>query len=155
MSQTLSSHWRPSAPLFAAGAVSIIAGGLAAAVAGPTGWERGSWVAAFLVLVTGVAQIGIGVAQVELTAIPPTARAVAVASVLWNAGCLTVIAGTLVSNPVAVATGSAPLVATLGMSVVAVRAAVTHQRLAVAYRALIIVLLVSIPIGVGLSWARR
>jgi hypothetical protein len=153
--QAPSSRWRPSAPLLAAGAVSIIAGGLAAAVTGPTGWEHGSWVAAFLVLVAGVAQIGLAVAQVELTAIPATARVAAVECALWNAGCLTVIAGTLVSNPVAVAIGSAALVATLAMSSLAVRAPVRHPRLTLAYRTLIIVLLASIPVGVALAWMRR
>jgi hypothetical protein len=150
-----SSRWRPSTPLLAAGAVSIIAGGLAAAVTGPTGWEHGSWVAAFLVLVAGVAQISLAVAPVELTTTPATARVAAVECALWNAGCLTVIAGTLVSNPVAVTIGSAPLVATLAISFLAVHVPVGHPRLAFAYRALIIVLLASIPVGVALAWIRR
>lgn len=150
-----SSQWRASAPLLAAGAVSIIAGGIAAAVTGPTGWEHGSWVAAFLVLVGGVAQIGLAVGQAGLAAGPLRSRGVLVECVLWNAGCLTVIAGTLVSSPVAVAIGSAPLVATLAMSSQAVRRPVGHPRLTLASRILVVVLLASIPVGVALAWMRR
>ena len=53
-------HWRRSLPLFTAGGASVVAGGMAAAVTGPMQWGHGSWVAAFLVLVAGAAQIGIG-----------------------------------------------------------------------------------------------
>ncbi len=150
-----SSQWRASAPLLATGAVSIIAGGLAAAVTGPTGWEHGSWVAAFLVLVAGVAQVGLAVGQAVLAARPATPRAVVVECVLWNAGCLTVIAGTLLSRPVAAAIGSAPLVATLAMSLRTVRDPVSHPRLTLAYRTLIVMLLASIPVGVALAWMRH
>jgi hypothetical protein len=145
-----SSRWRASVPLIAAGAVSIIAGGLAAAVTGPTGWEHGSWVAAYLVLVAGVAQVGLAVGQAGLVARHVTSRAVVVECVLWNAGCVTVIAGTLLSLPVAVAIGSAPLVATLAMSSLTVRDPVSHPRLTLAYGLLGVVLLASIPVGVAL-----
>ena len=148
------SRRRVVTPLMAAGAVSIIAGGLAAAVTGPTGWDDGSWVAAYLVLVAGVSQIGLAVGQAELAARPLTPRAVGVELVLWNAGCLAVIAGTLLSLPVAVAIGSAPLVATLAMSSHNVRHPVRHARLALVYRTLVAVLLASIPVGVALAWIR-
>ena len=150
-----SSRWRASAPLMVAGAVSIVAGGLAAAVTGPTGWEHGSWVAAYLVLVAGVAQVGLAVGQAGLAARPVTSRTVVVECVLWNTGCVTVIAGTLLSLPVAVAIGSVPLVATLAISSLAVRDPVSHRRLMLAYRALVVVLLASIPVGVALVWMRR
>jgi hypothetical protein len=40
------------------------------------------------------------------------------------------------------------------MALVAVRGAAGHPALVTAYRALVGVLLVSIPIGIGLAWAR-
>lgn len=49
------------------GGVSIILGGLAAAATSPLGWEHGSWAAAYLVLVTGAAQLLLGVGQDHFT----------------------------------------------------------------------------------------
>jgi hypothetical protein len=149
------SPWRPSVPLFVAGGVSIIAGGLTAAVTGPTGWERGSWVAAFLVLVAGAGQIGIGVGQSQLTSTPLSVRSGAGACVLWNSGCALVIAGTLLSSPVAVTLGGAPLVAVLVMAATSVRGGARRSHLALAYRAFLIILLVSVPVGLALAWARN
>ncbi len=150
-----SQPWRPSIPLLAAGSVAIIAGGLAAAVTGPTEWDHGSWVAAFLVLVTGVAQIGLGTGQAQLAPVTPGIGFAAVECALWNAGCLAVIVGTLLSAPIAVSIGSALLVAALGMSTFAVRGTGGRRLLLVLYRALLIVLLVSIPIGTTLAWTRH
>lgn len=39
-------RWSVNLPLLIAGGVSIIAGGLIAAVTGPADWEHGAWVAA-------------------------------------------------------------------------------------------------------------
>lgn len=148
------SRWRPSVPLLAAGGVSVVVGGLIAAVTGPTGWEQGSWVAAFVVLVAGVAQVGLGVGQAQFTAASRSVGFAAAECVLWNAGCLLVVTGTLLSSPVVVSVGAAPLVAVLAMSTVAVRGRARQSRLALAYRALLIVLLVSVPVGIALAWAR-
>ena len=41
----------------------VVAGGLVAAVTGPLRLEHGSWAAAYLVLVGGVAQGALGIAQ--------------------------------------------------------------------------------------------
>lgn len=146
-------RWRPGLPLLVAGGVSIVAGGLAAAVTGPTGWEHGSWVAAFLVLVAGVAQVGLAAGQAELAAAPAAGSTAAGRCAAWNAGCLLVIAGTLLSAPVAVAVGSVALLAVLAMSAVAVRAPARRPRLATAYRALLVGLGISVGIGVALAFA--
>ena len=141
-------------PLFVAGGVAIIAGGLTAAVTGPTGWERGSWVAAFLVLVAGVAQIGLGVGSALLTAQQTSARLAGAECVLWSIGCAVVIAGTLASSPVAVTVGSVPLFAVLAMSIASSGSA-QRSHFALAYRALLTVLLVSLPVGIALAWLRQ
>ena len=49
--------------LLVAGAASIVLGGLVAAVTGPLELEHGSWAAAYLVLVSGVAQWVMGEAR--------------------------------------------------------------------------------------------
>ncbi len=150
----VTSRWRSSVPLFVAGGVSIIAGGLTAAVTGPTGWERGSWVAAFLVLVAGVAQIGLGTGQAQLVAKPMSVRVAGAQCVLWNTGCVVVISGTLLSSPVAVTVGSMPLLAVLAMSF-ASRGYRPQSHFALGYRALLALLLVSLPVGIALAWLRR
>ena len=57
-------------PFAVISSIGIIGGGIAAAVTGPTDWKRGSWVAAFLVLVVGVGQIGIASGQALLACGP-------------------------------------------------------------------------------------
>jgi hypothetical protein len=142
--------------MFAAGGVSIVAGGLVASVAGPTNWEHGSWVAAFLVLVAGVAQVGVGAAQAQLVPVAPTVGFAAVECVLWNVGCMTIVAGTLLSSPVAVSFGGTLLVAALGMSAFALRGSgIQPRQFLLPYRVLLLVLLTSTPIGIALAWTRH
>lgn len=142
--------------LFAAGGVSIIVGGLVAAVTAAADWDHGSWVAAFLVLVAGVAPIGVGAGQARLARTAVSGAFAGAQCVAWMAACAVIIAGTLLSSPVTVSIGSAALLAALGMSLFAVRGAGGQRRLLrLAYRSLVIVLLVSVPIGVTLSWMRH
>jgi hypothetical protein len=143
--------------LFTAGGASVVAGGMASAVAGPTHWSHGSWVAAFLVLVAGVAQFAIGAGQAHLAQRPPSIRFVRAQCLTWNTGCALVIAGTLVSSPVTVSAGSAPMVAAIVMAVVALRGGPRGQRSAdlLGYRLLLLVVLASTPIGIALAWARH
>ena len=142
--------------MFVAGGISVVAGGFVAAVTGPTEWEHGSWVSAFLVLVGGVAQIGIAAGQAHLVDTSMTRRFGSVQCILWNTACAIVVAGTLLSSPATVSIGSALLMAALGMSVYAIsRSSGRHPQLLVLYRALLTVLLVSIPIGITLSWTRH
>jgi hypothetical protein len=149
-------RWMRSLPLLSAGAVSVVAGGMAAAVTGPLQWSHGSWVAAFLVLVAGVTQLGIGAGQAQLSATSPTVAFVAAQCGLWNVGCATVITGTLLSSPLAVAAGSAPLMAVFVMSVAALKGQSGSPRsvVLVGYRLLLLVVLASVPIGIALAFAR-
>ena len=147
-------RWYPVMAMLVAGGGSIVAGGLAAAVAGPTKWMDGSWVAAFLVLVAGVAQIGLAAGQALLSQLS-SRRASTVKAVLWNIGCLAVIIGTLTEKPLVVSLGSVPLFVVLVMSLVASRGATGWPMAALLYRALLAVLAVSIPIGIALAWIRH
>src|SRR5699024_512654 len=82
----------------------VITGGLVAAVTGPLGLAHGSWSAAFQVLVGGVMQGALGVAQ-HLLAARIGGRILLVQLLSWNAGCLAVIVGTLLAAPLLVDRG--------------------------------------------------
>lgn len=71
----------------------------------------------------------------------------------WNLGSLLVIGGTLVTTPLLVDLGSVLLVVAL---VLALRARVARvpAAAALAYRAMLLVLAVSIPVGIVLSHLR-
>lgn len=136
--------------LTALGALGVVAGGLVAAVTGPMDWTKGSWAAAYLVLVVGVAQYVMG----RLRAADVTGdRAGWVQLAGWNLGSALVIGGTLVTTPLLVDGGSVLLVVAL---VLALRARVARvpAAAALAYRALLLVLAISIPVGMVLSHLR-
>lgn len=147
----------PGGALIAMGAGAVVLGGLVAAVTGPFGWEHGSWAAAYLVLVVGVAQYAMGRMR---PARPRPDRAGWAQVGAWNLGSLLVIGGTLVTTPLLVDLGSGLLVLAL---VLALRAAWPGQGarrvrssalVGHAYRAMLLVLAVSIPVGMLLSHLR-
>ncbi len=146
---------RSAMPFVVLGAVSVIAGGLVAAVSAPAGWEHGSWAAAYLVLVTGVAQIGLGAAQAALVAAPPWRRGRAVELLGWNLGSALVIVGTLVTSPPVVMVGAVLLVVALATFAASIRGETVGPRwVRTVLLLLVLVLLVSIPVGVVLSVLR-
>lgn len=152
---------RPEAALVVVGAGCVILGGLVAAVTGPLGLEQGSWLAAYLVLVGGVAQVAIGLAPLWLTVRPPTPRLGWSTLASWDLGSALVIAGTLAGLPLVVDGGSVLLVIGLATALYAVRRGAQHpspegsaRHLGWAYHGLLLVLLVSIPIGVVLAHVR-
>ncbi len=105
-------------PFAIASAASIIAGGLIAAMAGPFGWQHGSWAAAYLVLVGGVAQSVLIVGMLALTPERPTRSgrersAVWPYCALWNVATILVIGGTLMGSFALVLLGSLGLIAVL------------------------------------------
>lgn len=141
----------PAGILTLVGASSVIAGGVVAAVTGPFDLEKGSWLAAYLVLVSGVAQFAIGQAPAPLGARSSGWSLVA----SWNLGNAAVILGTLAGLPLLVDLGSLLLVIGLGIAAYAVRGSGSGGVLGWAYRALLVVLIVSIPIGIVLSHLRN
>lgn len=146
---------RYAATFFIVGAGSVIAGGLVAAASGPLALASGSWVAAYLVLVCGVAQCAFGVAQREFARHPLTALVFWVELLCWNVGSAAVIAGTLIRQPIVVDIGGGLLVIALVLLMRAVTPSPTGRRaLLWIYRALIVALLVSIPIGLTLAVIR-
>lgn len=144
-----------AASFFTVGGCCIVAGGLVAAITGPLALTSGSWVAAYLVLVCGVAQCAFGIAQRAFARHPLSAGTFWVELACWNIGSGAVIAGTLVRESIVVDIGGALLVVALVLLMRAVSPSPTPRRaLLWIYRVLIIVLLVSIPIGLTLATIR-
>ena len=136
----------------------IVAGGLVAAVTAPTGFPAGSWVAAYLVLVAGVAQIGLGTGQSLFAVRVPSPPVVVLSSrpLAWNVGSAAVITGTLIGSLLVVGVGGLGLAVALGLFLYAVRRSRRGRRWQLMlYRALIALLAVSIPVGLFLSVLRH
>lgn len=141
------SRWAPS---FLIGAVSIVGGGLVAAIAATDPSESGIWASAYLVLVAGVAQIALGLGQAWLAERPPSPEAVMSELALYNLGNAAVIGDTLVDRTWLVDLGGVLLIAALAMYLWASRRARGGSVL-LAYRLLIAFVLVSIPVGLVLA----
>ena len=148
---------RRAAPATVLGVGCVVAGGLTAAVTATSPTEHGTWAAAYLVLVAGVAQVGLFVGQSMLTAQAPPARTRLAGLLLWNAGNAAVLTGTLTATTWLVDVGGVLLVVALALVVFAVRGHPARdggRRQALvrrAFRLLVLVLLVSIPIGLWLA----
>lgn len=145
----------------AVGSFCIVVGGLVAAVTGPTGFEDGSWVAAYLVLVGGVAQITLGVGQQLVGASAPRPGVLWTELVGWNVGMVATVGGTLASEPLLTTVGGiATAVALVSFLTVRTgRPSKTRIRQAdvvnIGYRGMAAFVLVSIPVGVSLAWFRH
>lgn len=141
--------------MFAAfGTGSIIAGGLVAAANSAAPFPHGSWLAAYLVLVCGVAQVVLGVGALPLLASPADARARWSQLALWNTGNLAVAAGVLLTASALVAVGSAGLIVALASCAIVVgRGRRDARRWVLAYHALVLALAVSVGVGCVLASA--
>ena len=148
----------PSWALILLGYASIVTGGMVAAVTGPLGLERGSWVAAYLVLVGGVAQLALGWVPGELGQATAGRNAWLLVGA-WNLGNVLVITGTLTTAPLGVDVGSVLLVVALLLAIRALLRAgsaraeqrVRRRLLGRVYLGLLVLLTVSIPVGIVLA----
>ncbi len=129
----------------------VVAGGLVAAVTSPLQLAHGSWLAAYLVLVVGVGQCAM--AAVRLVA-PGDHQRGWYQAVSWNAGNTLVVLGTLVGSPWVVDGGGLLCVVALAVALVHARR-LARARWVWPYRAVLLILLVSIPIGLVLSHGRH
>ncbi|MEO7979862.1 MAG: hypothetical protein ABI807_03025 [Sporichthyaceae bacterium] len=142
-------------PFVAVGAACIVAGGLVAAVTAPAPSEHGTWAAAYLVLVAGVAQVVLGVGQALLAPRPPAQRMVAAQVIAWNISNAAVLAGTVAGDTAFVDAGGVLLVVVLVLMLRGARGGgATPRWLLAAFRLLAVVLLVSIPVGLVLARTR-
>lgn len=157
----------PATVLTVIGWCCVVLGGLVAAVTGPLGLTDGSWLAAYLVLVGGVAQVAMGAARTWCRQDAQRSSWAWTQIGTWNLGNVAVIGGTVVGEPVAVDLGSMLLFVALAIALHAARPSALFAgdaRAAVAlaprpvlwgYRALLVVLLVSIPVGMVLAHVRH
>lgn len=133
----------------------VITGGLTAAVTGPLGLEHGSWSAAFQVLVGGVMQGMLGVAQHRLAPRPPSQSMLLAQLLTWNLGSLAVIGGTVAAAPLLVDAGGAMLVVTMVLMLRTVgRTARGPRWLLWLFRAGLVLTALSIPVGLVLAHLR-
>lgn len=149
--------------LLLTGGASIVLGGLVAAVTGPLDLRHGSWTAAYLVLVSGVAQWAMGQARSWRAGSPSENWWGWPQFGLWNLGNVAVIAGTFTGSPWLVGLGSVLLFGAIVVALLAEwrpRGPHTGERpgsspLPWAYTAMLLVLAVSIPVGMTLSVLRN
>jgi hypothetical protein len=147
---------RAARPFLVVGSASIVAGGIVAAVTRPTGFELGSWAAAYLVLVGGVAQIALGVGQAWLAHETPGGSRTRWELVAWNGSLALTLLGSLLPAPLLTTLGAVALVAALWLFFVGVRAeGGASNAFRVLYRSVIVVVLVGTPVGIALSWIRH
>jgi hypothetical protein len=110
---------------------------------------------AFFVLVCGVAQIALGLGQSLLATTVPARRTIVTELVAFNAGCALVLAGTVAERLLVTDAGGALLALALVSLFRGVGGASVRASWAVnLYRALIAIVLVSIPIGLVLAHLR-
>jgi hypothetical protein len=145
-----------SAPFTVLGVGCVVAGGLVAAATAPVPSTHGSWAAAYLVLVAGVAQVALGWGQAALAPhLPARGRVVAQVGT-WNLGNAAVLVGTLTGVLSLVDLGGVVLMIGLALLADAVRGGVRQdarsQRWRLyGFRLLVVALLVSIPTGLVLA----
>lgn len=145
-------QWRAVLPFSLVGLVCIVAGGVvsAATAYGPS--EHSAWAVAYLVLVAGVAQLGLGLGQALLAPSTPTGRTVLAELLAWNVGNAAVLVGTLAGLAALVDVGAVLLLAALVVFVLGVGGGAEQWKWPLyAFRTLVLILLISMPIGVVLA----
>lgn len=157
--ERIAQRWPAARPFVVVGVSSVVVGGFVAAVAGPTGFELGSWVAAYLVLVAGVAQVALGAGQAWLAECRPPATTRRAELATWNVGVVCTLAGSVASAPLLSTVGA---VATVVALVLFARAVATGRppdrrrgRTSIAYVCLVVALAISTPVGLVLAWVRH
>ncbi|MGH8827861.1 MAG: hypothetical protein ACRDVZ_09775 [Jiangellaceae bacterium] len=144
-------------PFVAVGVTCVVAGGLVAAATASIPSQLASWTTAYLVLVAGVSQVALGAGQALLTPRTPSRRLIAVEFAAWNGGNAAVVAGTLLGLVPMVDAGGVLLVVALALLARGTRGdsrrgSGNRGRWPLyAFRALVVILLVSVPIGLVLG----
>lgn len=150
-------RWRALRPFAAIALLAVVVGGLVAALTGPLSWPDGSWAAAYLVLVVGVAQLVLAAGRVwlpeHLTATPSRLW---VELAAWNLGSLAVLVGTMVESVSTVALGSLVLLGALASwAEAARRPREGHRLVATGYLLFLAFLIVSVLVGTAISVSRH
>lgn len=134
----------------------VILGGLVAAVTGPLGISNGSWLAAYLVLVCGVGSYAIGTMQARPALSPISSGWGWVQLGCWCAGNAALVAGAMAVRAGVVDVGVPLLVVALVIALTddVHRSQVSGRWRSLAYRCLLVVLILSTPVGAVLAHVR-
>ena len=133
------------------GGAGVIAGGLTAAITAHAPSEQATWAAAYLVLVAGAAQIGLGAGRAWLAEHQPSTGRLVAELGTWNFGNAAVMGGTVSGLTAVVDLGGGLLVAALALLLAAVRNPRRRGWPLTLYRTLIVIVLASIPVGLTLA----
>ncbi|WAX56063.1 hypothetical protein M6B22_16170 [Jatrophihabitans cynanchi] len=144
---------RAALPFATVGAACVVGGGVVAAATAHAPTEHALWAVAYLVLVGGVGQLALGAGQAWLAGAPPSTAVLAVEFAAWNVGNAAVIAGTIAGIVWLTDVGGVLLVLALALLLTGTAGARPGWLLR-GYRALIVIVLVSIPIGLVLARVR-
>ncbi len=147
-------------PLYACAGASFLLGG-----AGVAAWnsahrvDHGWWLASFLVLVGGIAQVLLGAGQrtvAQPRSLAQAHRAMIRQASLWNAGTLLVPLGVMTDVRLPVVAGSGALMAALARLAVDLRHAPPPgervERIRASFVSLLLFLAVSVLVGTILAW---
>lgn len=148
VSEPLRAELRSTVAFVVCGGVLIVAGGVVAAVNSAAPFDQGSWLAAYLVLVGGAAQILLAGGHAVLVT-PGRACRSRGRLLLWNFGSLAVPAGVLADTAAPVTAGSVALLCALALFARAVPGAPRAR--AIVYLALVVSLGASVIVGSALA----
>lgn len=149
----LARRWSAALPFLIGGGVSIVAAGFTSAMSAMAPSYLAAWAVAYAVLVGGGCQLALGAGQAWLAPAVPSRGTVALQAALYNVGNAGIIAGQVYGTLVLTIAGSVLLVTALGL-MYATLARVRHGGwLRVAYRVVIGILFVSIPVGLFIAGA--
>jgi hypothetical protein len=137
-------------PFVLLGGACVIGGGLASAAAAPTASYHSSWAVAYVVLIAGVAQAALGLGQSTLAGAEVGRRTVLTELLAWNLGNAAVVVGTLLDVTPVLYLGCALLIAALVIVLYTIRHAPPGRAL-LTTRIVVVILLVSMPIGIVLQ----
>ena len=144
-------EWKGGVAFAAVGVACVVAGGLISAIAASSPSENSSWAVAYLVLVGGVAQVAVGVGQSRLAARRLSPSFLLAEFLTWNVGNTAVIVGQLLGYQFVVDAGGVVLASSLVLLLAGARGALPsaawERRSLYAYRLILLIVLVSIPIG--------
>ncbi len=128
----------------------IVAGGLVSAVTGPLDLAKGSWAAAYLVLVAGLVQYVISMQERFLHAPARNNSSLWARTLLWTGGNIMVLAGALLQFQALVLIGGLALIAVLVMALLHTKGA-ARAGLAWCTRIIYLVVILSVPVGLFLA----
>lgn len=154
MLQKIKYQFVPAQLLCLIGAIAVVAGGLLSAATAPHATYTSAWAVAYVVLVVGVIQMGLGVGLTLLPGQPVSWRIILPIVVLLNVANAAVIGGTVLKDTISAGTlivdvGGILLAIAAVLCALAVRRAKYSWWLA-AYYAIILIIVVSMPTGLVL-----